>query len=211
VTDWGEFQADLAYEQYQEEQYLEQVAEEGVDAFSRERLQAYYRENPNVAEKSLNALRTAEILVDVSASASLVFAAVSLELTIKNVILRPLVHGLVHNEALAGFVAQYAVGRRGTKWFDRLLQPLLRELADVDLSTYRREGQSVTLWEEVLRVTKFRNDVLHDGEAATSDQATTALDASATLLRTVFPAVVQALELTIDEELRIGDGEARPE
>ena len=63
MTDWGEFQADLAYEQYQEEQYLEQVAEEGVDAFSRERLQAYYRENPNVAEKSLNALRTAEILV----------------------------------------------------------------------------------------------------------------------------------------------------
>jgi len=125
MTDWGEFLQDLAYDQYMEEQYLEQIAEEGVEKFSRGRLQAYYRENPDVARRALDALQVAESLVVLSPSASLVFAAVSLELTVKNVLLHPLVVGLVHNEAVASFVAQYAIGKGGASRFESLLRQLL--------------------------------------------------------------------------------------
>lgn len=203
MTDWLEFQDDAAYDEYAVKEYEAEIAEEGVEAFSRERLQAYYRQNPTVAQKPLRALRTAESLADASPSASLVFAAVCLELTVKNVILHPLVYGLVHNEAVARFVAQYAVGRGGASRFDRLLLRLLHELADVDLAAYRRQGVTLTLWEEVLCVTNLRNIVLHCGQEATDDQARTARDVSRTLLCVVFPEVVQALDMTTDDELRI--------
>ena len=211
MTDWGEFQNDLAWEQYMEDQYLTQVTEEGVDAFSRERLQAYYVDNPALAQTPLRALRTAEGLIDVSASASLVFAASSLEITLRDVILRPLLHGLVHNEALASYVAQCAVERQGTKSSNRLLVALLQEYAGVDLSTYCREGQRVTLWDEVGRATKLRNDVVHRGEEVTNDDVRTALDVSTVLLHEIFPAVAQALDLTVDEDLNIGGGEPTQE
>lgn len=203
MTTWEEFLNDAAYDDYLEKRHLEEIAEEGVDAFSRERLQAYYRQHPTVAQAALSALHTAEVLVDLSASASLVFAAVSLELTIKDAILHPLVYGLVNNEAVAGFVAQYAVGRGGAGRFDRLLLQLLNELADVDLSTYRRDGQTLNLWEEVLRVTRLRNQILHSGQDATRDEAMTALAVSRTLLLGVFPAVIQALDMTTNGDLEV--------
>lgn len=132
------------------------------------------------------------------------FAAVSLELTVKNVILRPLVSGLVHNEVVAGFVAQSAVGRGGANRFTDLLFQLLNEVADLDLSTYQRDDQACRLRTEVETVIKLRNGILHEGETVTSDQATMAVDVSRALLCDVFPDLIKALDMTTDEGLVVG-------
>lgn len=207
MTDWGEFQNDLAWEHHMEEQYRTDLAAEGVDAFVGERSQDYYLQNPAVACGSLRALATAENLVNASASAALVFAAVSSELTIKSAILRPLLHGLVHNEALARFVTESFMERRSRGWLYALVPPLLLETTGVDLSTYRRAAEpQILLWDEANLVAKLRNGVLHDGEEVSGEDARWALDIASELVRGLFPTVVQALGLATDDDLTVVGG-----
>jgi hypothetical protein len=166
--------------------------------------QDYYLQNPAVAQRSLRVLETAESLFDASESAALVFAAVSSELTIKSAILRPLLHGLVHNEALARFVAESFMERRSRGWLYAFVPPLLRETAGVDLSTYRRAAEPQTLlWEEANLIAKLRNGVLHDGKEVSREDASKALAIAGALLRELFPVVVQALGLATDDELTV--------
>jgi hypothetical protein len=48
----------------------------------------------------------------------------------------------------------------------RLLFPVVEEHAGVALATVKREGSNQTLWDEIVRVEKARNAVLHNATRA---------------------------------------------
>src|SRR5271163_4147835 len=77
-------------------EFFEDNYKDAVNQFTSERLQSYYLKHPELASAAINALQYAQLLRPSFHRAALVFAATSMELTVKNVLLKPIISGLVH-------------------------------------------------------------------------------------------------------------------
>jgi hypothetical protein len=168
---------------------------EAVKVFTSERLQSYYVEHPASAVPALETLNYARTLMPTHPRAALVFGATSTELVIKNLLLRPLISGLVHMEELALFVVEQSINQTGVDRFQKLLAGIVSEFSSFDLSALKRPSSSQTLWEEIKKVQEVRNGVIHRGETADEEMATRSIEVADTLLNVIFPAVLSRLHL----------------
>lgn len=177
------------------EVYHQQIYDDAVEHFTEERLQSYYLANPKLAEPALNALSYAQSLLATQPLAALVFATTSTELSIKAVLLRPIVSGLVHNQGLAAFITDLATQHTGMDRFRELLTEILAQFGGVDLRTYTRSSSKKTLWQEIDDIQKARNSVIHRGEEPKDWAAPLAVAVAATLLTKIFPLILAKLKL----------------
>ena len=119
-----------------------------VEQFAQERLQSYYVQNPDVALPACWALEQARALLPDHPEASLVFAVTAAEVGLKSGLLKPILHGLVHDEAFAAIIANLMPTQRNQQFRD-LLFAILGNYGSVDLGTFVRPGASPTLWDEM--------------------------------------------------------------
>jgi hypothetical protein len=175
-------------------QYL-QNSLQAISEFTAERLMSYYVDNPRVALPARAFVNEAEQLITVSPTAAYLLAAVSIEVAIKDVYLRPIIYGLVHSEAAAGLIAEMAL--RVTR-FELLKSPflqLLREHGDIDFAAYRRGGSDELLWTEIVRIQKKRNQIMHRAERAGNADASTATAVARNLIDLQLPLLANSLGL----------------
>jgi hypothetical protein len=175
---------------------------EVVEQFTSERLQSYYVSNSGVVQRAVWALDEARNLLTAHPEASIVCAVTAAEVGLKSGLLKPVLHGLVHDDAMAVIIADLVPDQRNNK-FQSLLFGILREYGALDLSVFKRPGVAQTLWEETLTMQKLRNGVVHRGEAASSADAKKAIEIAATIVETLFPAVVSKLGLQTDAQLKV--------
>ena len=97
------------YEQAMEELY-EEHSKQAIEEFTAERLQSFYLNKPLLAKPSFDALVESRSLLRSHPTAALVFAASATEVSLKEVLLKPVVYGLVHSESAAGLIAELALG-----------------------------------------------------------------------------------------------------
>lgn len=157
-----------AREQYEAEivqEYLDNFGHEVVEEFTTERLRSFYVTHPDVAEPAQEALRYAQSLMPAFSRAALIFAASSVELTLKTVLLGPIVFGLVHTEGLASLITDLTIQHAGMGRFQQILTQILDKFAGVDLRTHCRKGSARTLWQEMKEIQSARNAVIHCGDA----------------------------------------------
>jgi hypothetical protein len=74
---------------------------EVINQFTSERLQSYYVENPRVIGRALWSLGEARSLLATHPSAALVLAVTAAEVGLKSGLLKPILHGLVHDDVMA--------------------------------------------------------------------------------------------------------------
>lgn len=172
--------------------------EDAVQNFTSERLQSYYLAHPDVAKPAHDSLLTAQVLLATHPNAALVFATTAIELSVKNVLLRPIVFGMVHTESVASFVAELAVHHNGMDRFREILTEILKAFGGVDLRTFKRSGAAKTVQQEIEAIRKARNAVTHRGESPDELICELSIDVGSTLLNEVFPQVLKALRLTIE-------------
>jgi hypothetical protein len=175
---------------------------EVISHFAADRLRSYYIDNPRVADAPAWALMEARTLLTTHASAALVHAAAAAEVCLKAALLRPIIHGLVHDESAAAMVASLIPEQRNDKFRDALLA-ILRQCGSVDLRTAHRGGARKSLWQELEDVQKTRNDVVHRAEQAPPEDAILAVEVAAYIVEHVFPVVVQNLGLHFHGNLEV--------
>ncbi len=189
---------------YENEAWLadlyEENAEQALADFKVERLASYYHAHPYIAQPAFTTLVEACRLLAISPTASLVLASTAAEVGLKTVILRPLVVGVVHSEALAAHVADVVLASKHDERFKQLVFHLLREVAGVDLATYRRPTSHVSLWQETKRNEEVRNQVVHRAAVATALQASGAVDIASGILDGVLPLVLGRLRLHLHDD-----------
>jgi hypothetical protein len=173
-----------------------------VDQFTTERLQAYYIDHPDIVEPGLSALDEARVLLQGHPSAALVFAVAATEVGLKSSLLKPILHGLVHQEALGPLIAELIPEQRNDK-FRSVLFGILNEFAGVDLRSYKRAGHAQTLWEEIGSVQDLRNGVVHRGDHGTVADAEQAVGIAAFVLNELFPAVIDKVGLHTHGRLQV--------
>ena len=182
---------DAAYEAYAAEEALDELRAEAIADFQQERLRSYYAEHPEVAQAAIDTLEEAQALFDAGfIRASLVSSISAAEQALMNTLLRPILYGLVHSESAATLVAGLYVR---LDHLPKFLFPIVAESANVDLSTYCRHDQPITLWDEFRRLQRIRHGVLHRGERADPGDASTALAVAGAMLTDVLPRVMSAV------------------
>lgn len=173
---------EAAYERMVEE-ILDDHQDEIVGQFVSARMASYYVEHPNLLSPAVAALEEARRLKGVSPSACLVFAQATIEIALRDAILKPVVFGMVHDENTGSLIAELAVGN---KQFTKLLFAVL-ETYGFDLKKAKRQNSSKNVWEEMTEVQKLRNSVIHRGEMASEQDASLALEISRIIVEELFP------------------------
>jgi hypothetical protein len=195
---------EYAYDQYMDQLYEEHKAE-AIEEFTAERLQSYYSDNRLLAEPASYMLREAQNLIEVNPTAGFIFAAIAMEVGLKDTLLKPIVFGLVHVASSASLVTNLVMSHQGMDRYKDLLLQILRDHGGVDLQSYRRPHSTKIIWEEIKNVQTKRNYILHTAQTASREEATLALGVASTIMSELFPAVVTKMGLHLHEGYRICD------
>ena len=194
---WDEFISKLTEELYPG-QY-----ERAVSQFTRERLRSFYLRNPRVLAPIVDMYYESRMLYGMGRVApTFVFYVATLELMLKAVVLKPVVYGLVHNDALAGLVAEHALGQTGFERYRGLLSRIVLDVAQVDVAAVKRPGASISLLEEAADLQRQRNRVLHQGAGCTRDQ----MEQARAVVSTGFDEIVHPVLLSLGFRLKPGSG-----
>ena len=177
-------------------EFLESNREQAIEDFRRDRLRQYYDDNPLVADKALGCLNLAKTLLTSLPRASVVFSVSAAEVTFKNVLLRPILSGFVHDEDLAEIIVEGATDKQSNKLND-FLANLLDRFAKFPMKKFKRVGVKATYWEELAIASKIRNKVVHDGDDATPQEAAYAFEIAEYALDTILPFVVAKFDFHV--------------
>lgn len=183
----------------------DEISEEAVRTFTRElAYKALKGLSPQVL-KVKAVLDEAEAVRSVSPSATVLFAASAVEITLKKLILEPLIVGLIHNEGAAEFFTRALVGQHSLKLARERVVELLEKVVGYDLKQYVRTGASISLLNETIALAKQRDGIVHRGDKATEADAAQALTLAAETLDGVFDTVLGYFDLRLirhDDEAR---------
>ncbi len=83
------------------EEILEDNKDQIIDEFVAERMASYYAKHPDFDAPAKNAIQDARDLLNSHPTASLVFSGSATEMALRDVLLKPVVYGMVHEESTA--------------------------------------------------------------------------------------------------------------
>jgi len=198
---------DEAYERMSEELYPEHRAQ-AIGEFSHERLRSFYVKEPDILVPAARNFKVAKALLESKQWAgALVFAASATELFLKGALLRPVVYGLVHSDAVAELVVKAALSQTGFVRYEKLLVGLFQEVAGLDIRTLTRSGTATPLLTEASVIQQARNGVVHQGDDVNQEQAEMALAVAGAVFGQVVATVLSELGFDIVKGGRLVDQE----
>jgi len=182
-----DFYLDAAYE------YEAEVIEKGLREQAEGRARTYLSQNGDAVWARIErALRGAAAVLDVHAGASLVLSMTAAELTVRFMLLRPLLAGLVVDPGLADYLAADAT--QGPAGRDRDLLPHVYRAWEIDLVGLRI-GESRELWPTYGELWRARHALVHRGDLVVPDQARLAVSCSKALVEQLLVPLAKTLGL----------------
>lgn len=191
---WDEF-----YDKISEELYPEHK-DQAITEFTKERLQSFYLKNPKVMRPAVDAIQEGKRLQENGHhSASLVFFVSAIEILLKATLLKPVIYGLVHNEALAEIIVKNTLGQSGFSRYEGLLSKIFQEHAGVKLSSVNRESSIKPLLTECKEMQDMRNKIIHQGSQCSTDEAELSKLVVAAVFESIVRPVLYSIGLTVVE------------
>lgn len=201
----AEYDADLALESL-----TERISEEAVDFFKAELSKgALLKLSPSVI-RVREVIAEAERVRSVSPSATVLFSAVAVEITVKKLILEPLIAGLIHNQDAAPLITAALVGNHALYRARDLMVKLTKVAANYDLATHTRPGGSKPLLDETKELASQRDFILHRGEMASEASAIRSLVLADAMLNGVFAKLLRAFDLQMSQPTAASSTAASP-
>lgn len=195
--DYWEYQQEAAMDAYYEELYLTEFKDRAIEEFTEERLRSYYIDHPKLIENAFNTLHEAKKIQEVSPTASILLAAISIELCFKIGILKPIIFGFVHSETAAEVISNMTIKQTGIDRFKSLLITLLKDISSVDISKYCRDKATKPLWDERDEIQKLRNRISHQGILCTSKDSAFAICVAEAITTELLPNILGSLGMKI--------------
>lgn len=188
----------MGSEYYQEQ--MEEMRAEAIDGFERERLQEYYLDNKKLIQIINTHLNKAKKMIDSKfPDAGFVFSFATIEIILKNVFLKPILHGSFMNQYVADLVVEEILHTKYSS-VGKILFHVLKCSASFDFETYKRPGVKITLWTEIMNIRNQRNKIIHGGVPVTSSEAKYSHKIATHLAKIIFPKIINNVGLKIAEE-----------
>ena len=209
--DWNEDNRAYYERQNAEEEFIAEISLQAIYEFTSERLQSYFLSYPDVAKPAYLALEESTRLRDAGFfSAAFLFAVIATEITVKTVLLKPIVHGLIHNLPTSTLITELVV-RNGLDRIEKLLFESLNSIANIDLKSFCRTTSDQNLWSEIKSLQKKRDFLVHRAQMPSSIDAEIAISVASEVLDSVFPTVIKAINLHLHERGRVCNGYSCPQ
>ena len=187
--------SDSDLEQIKNEAYGEHYSQ-AIEEFTAECLQRYYIAQPDVILDPSRALSEAKKLLAEFPTASLVLAVAAIEATLKEALLRPIIYGSVYDEDFAGIITDQLLDKAASlARIAKILFQALSKHGQIDLKSDSRPGSSEPLWQEIDRLQKERNRILHRAKFVANETPATGIAVASFILDDVFPRVVRSVGL----------------
>jgi hypothetical protein len=185
-VDWGNVVDDAELE----------LISAGIVEQSEERARDYlYTYGDAIWTRVSRAMDQAEgLLVDGRPEASLAFSAIAAELTIRFLLVRPLLGGIIFSDALAERVSGQVVTGRTT--LDRQLLPLICQHWDLDTTRLRLSDGSPLIDYLTSSLWTLRNNLVHRGATVEMRDAERAQEAVRMMVEVLVAPVAQRLRFT---------------
>lgn len=204
-----EYEEEQAYEDFVKQilkdhgdELFDEHYHEAVQQFTDERLKSYYLKNPALARPAIEMFDEAVELKQGHPKAAFLFFMIATEITVNQLLVRPIVNGLVHNEAVADIVVKLTP-YTGSENFKDLFFDILSKLVGIDMTKYRRDGSKLSLWNEWRGLQKERNILVHSGAKPSAEGLKLVEDVALELLNVLYPMVLGKLGLKVNGYLLI--------
>jgi len=187
---------DYGYDMDLVAEYEEELIAHGIQDRSEDAIREYLGTFGDAVQERIDAaLATArELRAEGRHGLAVVTSATAIELTIRFLILRPLLSGAFLSDAWARMLTGRVVGGRTAE--DRDLMPLVCAAWDFDLLGVEVPA-GVALWSVISKeVWATRNAVVHGGAPATEAQAASAVEAAELLLSDVVAPIARRFRLS---------------
>ena len=184
---------------YEQEEAMERFLEDSLKQIQEENVCSYLGCYGDAVQERIDAaLSDAESLLDAGFNGPSLVASVSaIELIIRFLLLRPLVHGAFLSDEWAAVLVERVAGSRTAE--DRELLPKVLRARGIELAQIRSPS-GVHLWEHTLKVIwPRRNNVVHKAERPSQESARDALECARAFLRQVMSPVAVALGFTLEK------------
>jgi hypothetical protein len=191
------------YEKISQELYPEHKVQ-AIDEFASERLRSFYISNPKVMQPAVAALQEGKLLREISKhSPAIVFYVSAIELFLKATLLKPVVYGLVHNEALSEIIVKYTFSQTGFDRYEELLSNLFSRFINIDFKSIKRKNAKSTLFTECKELQKIRNSIIHQGAKYSEAYSKKAHYVAIAVYEDIIFPMIKALGLRVGEEGKI--------
>lgn len=187
---WDEFFDRISDELYPEHK------EQAVDEFIEERMHSYFLVNPNIIDPPMKSFHHANELIQISPRCALIMYTTAIELFLRSVLLKPVLHGMIHNENIAEIIVNTSISGSGFSRYKKLLEKLCLHAANIDLSKIKGMNDEPIL-KEVNEIYEVRNKVLHQGYEATTEEMGKAKNLANLVLLEVVEPVLNNIDLII--------------
>ncbi len=193
-----EFFAQISSELYPEHK------EQAIEEFTNEKLKSYYLQNPDVMRSAVDSIQEGNWqLKHRRNSPALIFYVIAVELLLRTTLLRPVVYGLIHNEALAEIILKRIIIQTGFTRYKELLAKIIDELAGFDVKQISRDGAKSELLVECSELQDIRNKIIHQGAICTEKEAEKGKLVSTAVFEKIVRPMLYSIGLQIVEEGKI--------
>lgn len=190
----------------EEARFYDKVSGEAIENFTAYRLKSFYENNRNVAQGAFASLDEAKsLLATPHHTAAFIHATITLEAMLKEVVLKPIIHGFIHDDPIAPVIVKLAAGYAGLDRFKDVIPKILRTVCNIDLNQRVRVGGSSSVWEEIQTIQKQRNDILHRAQVIEKKAAEHAVGVATFVTHEVFPVLAKSLGYHLHDGYRLCD------
>ena len=185
---------DIYYDQYLEDQALQDKIYDEVENLKRDNLRSYYLKNKDVYKTIVNTQKTASKLRRQKFLApSFVYFNICIEQIFKYLFIFPILSGSVLDEDIAEILINQMFNENLSK-FDKLILHLVNEFGGLDLIQSKGEKEK-SLWNEIILVRQKRNKIIHRGESCNISELSSAEHIARILVEKVIPNLMKKLKL----------------
>lgn len=207
MSDWESRMDDAAYDaMYEaeaqkelEEYYYDYWYSDIIEDFKDETLSSFFEANQNILTISYTAQTEAEKLIDISPSATILFAFTAIETAIKHILLKPMIYGMTHNENVAELIVEKCLKQPNVKNYIGLAFTLVKKATKLELKDAKTTDEKL-ITEEIEALAKKRNKIIHAGILYNKSDAEDALIILDELYNKIIIKMLEHIGFTISDK-----------
>lgn len=195
------------YEQGMEELYRE-FKQQYEEEYIFEQIHTYYKDNPDIPKSTLNYYRKAlSLFSENHHTSAFLLATISIEVSVKVIIMKPILFSLAFNDTAGELLYNYTFKRKSVPEIPNLYYQILQDTTGFDFKKHVRATEQKTLWEELTELQKIRNQVIHQAESISDQEATIAINLARSIHEEVIPSILNRFHFHIkDDRITYGTG-----
>jgi hypothetical protein len=176
----------------QEMDYLyEQFEMQYESEFIYRRIEKFYESNREIVKAPLQNLAYSRALLENQYyTSAFIHAAISIEVGIKSVVLKPILYSLAIDDNAGHLLYKQTFKQKSLEFIDRFYYQILEDVTGLNFKSKIRDNSQLTIWKEWIELQELRNDVLHQGISVEKLNAEKAISMASYVCDEIIPLVL---------------------